>query len=84
VRDTGEAYLVDSSLPTLPDDQTYQLWAVAGKMAVSVGLLGPDPGVSAFKVAADGVTVLAVTAEQAGGVVSSTKTPVVHGSLPVV
>lgn len=84
VRDSGEAYLVDTSLPTLPDDQTYQLWAVVGDTTVSVGLLGSDPGVSAFKVAGEDITVLAVTAEQAGGVVSSSNTPVVSGLLPVV
>ena len=83
VRDNGEAYLVDASLPTLPDDQTYQLWAVVGDTTVSVGLLGSDPGVSPFKVAGRDVTVLAVTAEQAGGVISSDKAPVVSGLLPV-
>lgn len=84
LRDNGEAYLVGNNLPKLPDDQTYQLWAVVGDRTVSVGVLGSDPGVSAFKVAGEGVSVLALTAEQAGGVPSSTKDPVVRGLLPVV
>ena len=84
VRDNGEAYLVPEGLPALPDDQTYQLWAVTGDDVVSVGVLGAEPGVSAFKVAGAGVTALAVTAEEAGGVVSSQKAPVMQGMLPVV
>ncbi|MGI8685450.1 MAG: anti-sigma factor domain-containing protein [Acidimicrobiales bacterium] len=84
LRDNGEAYLVGNNLPKLPDDQTYQLWAVVGDRTVSVGVLGSDPGVSAFKVAGEGVSVLALTAEQAGGVVASDKDPVVRGLLPVV
>ncbi|HEX2700437.1 MAG TPA: anti-sigma factor [Acidimicrobiales bacterium] len=84
VRDNGDAFLVGDNLPKLPDSQTYQLWAVTGDRAVSVGVLGSDPGVAAFKVASPGVSVLALTAEEAGGVVSSTRTPVVQGLLPVV
>ncbi len=84
LRDNGEAYLVGNNLPKLPDDQTYQLWAVVGNRTVSIGVLGPEPGVSPFKVAGAGVSALAVTAEQSGGVVVSAKTPVVRGLLPVV
>jgi len=83
VRDNGEAYLVGNNLPKLPEDQTYQLWAVTGGQTVSVGVLGSDPGVSAFKVSGQNVSLLALTAEQAGGVATSTKTPIVRGLLPV-
>lgn len=84
VRESGEAYFVPQALPALTADQTYQLWAVVDDRAVSVGVLGARPGVSAFKIAGSGVTVLAVTTEEAGGVVASTKTPVMQGALPVV
>ncbi len=84
LRDNGEAYLVGNNLPKLPGDQTYQLWAVVGDRTVSIGVLGPNPGVSPFKVAGEGISALAVTAEQAGGVVVSAKAPVVRGLLPVV
>lgn len=84
VRDDGQAYLVSNNLPKLPDDQTYQLWAVVDDRTVSVGVLGSEPGVSAFKVAGEGISVLALTTEQAGGVTSSSKTPLLRGLLPVV
>lgn len=84
VRRSGEAYFVPDNLPALSTEETYQLWAVVDDRAVSVGVLGSKPGVSAFKVAGSGVTFLAVTTEEAGGVVSSTKTPVLQGKLPVV
>lgn len=84
VRKSGEAYFVPHSLPALSSDQTYQLWAIVDDRAVSVGVLGAQPGVSAFKIAGSGVTLLAVTTEQAGGVVSSKKAPVLKGALPVV
>lgn len=83
VRDNGDGFLVRDNLPLLSDDRTYQVWAMVGDRPVSVGVLGSDPGTSAFKVAADGVSVLAVTAEQAGGVVAPTGDPVVRGFLPV-
>ena len=84
VRENGEAYFVPQALPALSTEETYQLWAIIDEQAVSVGVLGPHPGVSAFKVAGSGVTVLAVTTEEAGGVVSSSKTPLMIGTLPVV
>lgn len=84
VRSSGEAYLVRNNLPALPDDRTYQLWAIVDEKPVSVGVLGPRPGVSAFHVAGTGVTTLAVTSEPAGGVAAPTSTPLVLGLLPVV
>lgn len=84
VRDNGDSYLVRNNLPRLPDDQTYQLWGLVGDRTVSLGVLGSDPGVSAFKVAGNAMSVLALTAEPAGGVPTTTKTPVVRGLLPIV
>lgn len=83
VRDSGAAYLVENNLPPLPADRTYQMWAIAGDQPVSVGVLGTDPEVSAVQIAGTGVTVLAVTAEPAGGVAAPSSAPVVKGYLPV-
>lgn len=83
LQDNGNAYLVDHNLPPLPHERTYQLWAVVGDRKVSVGVLGAAPDVSAFQVAGSGVSILAVTAEPAGGVVASDQQPVVRGFLPV-
>lgn len=83
VRDNGDAFMVRDNLPGLSEDRTYQVWAITGDRPVSVGVLGNDPGVAAFKMSAPGVTVLAVTAEPAGGVAEPTTSPVVSGTLPV-
>ena len=83
VRDNGDAFIVRDNLPPLPEAQTYQVWAIVGELPISVGVLGSDPGVAAFKMSAPGVTTLALTAERAGGVAAPTSTPVVSGMLPV-
>jgi anti-sigma factor RsiW len=77
---SGSGYLFDSKLRPLPANETYQLWGQQGARLVSYGLLGPDPTVVPFR-AGHGVLALAVTAEQAGGVVKSSHRPVVDGSI---
>ena len=74
----GRGYLAEDNLPGLTPDRNYQLWAVVGGDRISVGLLGPDPDLSAF--VADGpVVALAITDEVAGGVVSTSRQPLVVG-----
>lgn len=78
----GTAYLVESSLPALPPTETYQLWGVIDGQAISLGLLGPRPGVEAFTFDASApLRKFAVTAEPAGGVVMSTSAPVAAGTV---
>lgn len=81
VQPDGTGYLLPEGLPRLPADRTYQLWAKVDARLVSVGVLGPAPDVAAFAVD-PGVTMLAVTDEQAGGVVASERPPVMSGVLP--
>ncbi|HET9731512.1 MAG TPA: anti-sigma factor [Acidimicrobiales bacterium] len=77
----GDGYLYDSRLTPLSPAQTYQLWGVVGGQEISYGLLGSSPAqVAAFR-ASSGLQALAVTAEVAGGVVSSSHLPVVFGRL---
>ena len=49
----GSGYLLDDNLQQLPSDRTYQLWALVpddpGTRAISAGVLGPDPDVTAFR-----------------------------------
>lgn len=71
----GVGYLVSDSLPALPADRAYQLWAIVDGNVLSAGLLGPDPGVSPFVVTGD-IQGLAITEEVAGGVVTSEADPV--------
>jgi voltage-gated potassium channel Kch len=75
----GSGYLGAASLPPLDAGRTYQLWGKVGDELVSLAVLGADPDVVPFR--ADGVTLLAVTAERAGGVVRSDRDPVVSGQL---
>ncbi len=78
---SGAGYLYESHLAPLPPAQTYQLWGIAGSQAISYGLIGSVPAeVTAFRVG-HGAHDLAVTAEEAGGVVSPTQTPLVVGPI---
>jgi hypothetical protein len=77
----GSGFLVADDLPALPSDRTYQLWAVAGGQKISAGVLGSRPRVVAFRYPAADVSAFAVTAERAGGVVSSANSPVVLGNV---
>lgn len=77
----GTGYLVRDNLPTLTSDRTYQLWAVVGGAKISVGVLGSEPGPLAFHAPAR-LDALAVTEEQAGGVVASVQSPTLVGAVP--
>lgn len=76
----GTGYLVNSNLPALSRERTYQMWAVVGAAKISVGVLGPEPKIVPFKMHGD-VSALAITEEMAGGVVASRQDPVVLGQL---
>lgn len=80
----GDGFLVEDELRALPADRTYQLWALMGDTqparAISAGVLGPDPGVTAFRVQGP-VVGFAITDERAPGVASSDNPPVVQGSV---
>jgi hypothetical protein len=77
----GTGFLVANDLPALPNDRTYQLWALANGQKISAGVLGADPRVVAFRYAPSGLSGFAVTDEQAGGVTASQNAPVVLGTL---
>ena len=73
------AWLDAANLPDAGSGRTYQLWGAAGEDLVSVAVLGRDPGVVSFDV--DGYAALAITEEDAPGVVRSEQEPVVIGEL---
>jgi hypothetical protein len=78
---SGQGYLYSPQLSPLPSSETYQLWGVVGREEISYGLMGSDPAaVIAFR-AGSGVQDLAVTAEEAGGVVTTSNSPVVVGPI---
>lgn len=75
----GSGYVYDSQLTPLPGGRTYQLWGIVGGSRISYGLLGSDPsGVVSFR-AGRNLQAMAVTAEIAGGVESSTQPLVAVG-----
>jgi len=77
----GTTFLGQGNLASLPEDQTYQMWGIIDGTRVSLGVLGNDPTYAAFTTPST-ATVLAMTVERRGGVVSSTKTPVILGQVP--
>jgi anti-sigma factor RsiW len=79
---SGTGFVEAGGLSALPKDRTYQLWGIIGGQTISLGLLGPSPGVIPFSVAGDvAVNAFAITAEHGGGVVHSTNQPVVAGEV---
>jgi Anti-sigma-K factor rskA/Putative zinc-finger len=76
----GTGYLLDSNLPDLGPERTYQLWAVVGSNRISVGVLGPKPEVAAFT-APGQTSALAITSETAGGVMFTQRQPLVIGTV---
>lgn len=81
VGDDGRAVLVSTSLGALPDDRTYQLWAVGADGPVSLGMLGAAPTVVPFRIAGEMPMTLAITDEPASGSVEPTTEPMVTGEL---
>jgi hypothetical protein len=77
----GTTFLGQGNLASLPQDQTYQMWGIIDGTRVSLGVLGNNPTYAAFTTPAT-ATVLAMTVEHRGGVVSSTKAPVILGQVP--
>ncbi len=77
----GTTFLGSGNLDTLPKDETYQMWGVVDGARVSLGVIGNNPTYAAFTTPPV-ATLLAMTVEPRGGVVSSTETPVIAGVVP--
>ena len=77
----GLGFVAAKRLPTLPPEETYQLWAVyADGDVISLGVLGPRPGIQPFTATGD-VEGIVITQERGGGVISSTSGPLLAGDL---
>jgi anti-sigma-K factor RskA len=76
----GHGFLMTDPLPTLPQDETYQLWAANDGTMISLGMLGSNPQMSLVSIDAS-VTELALTREPVSGSVSPTHNPMATGSL---
>ncbi|MFY9784103.1 MAG: anti-sigma factor [Acidimicrobiales bacterium] len=78
----GRGYLMNSKLPTLSDQQTYQLWGIIGGKAISIGLMGRSPIHVAFTIVGPpNPTELAVTVEPSGGTSTPTTPSVASGTV---
>lgn len=77
----GTSVLGKGDLATLPNNETYQLWGIVGAQQVSLRVVGNSPDYVTFTTPPS-VSVLAMTVEQQGGVIASTKRPVVSGLVP--
>ena len=82
VLSAGVGYAVHSAMPTLPADETYQLWATIGGQPISLGLFGNrvEPG-AAFSLRSERghPVALLVTVEPAGGVVVPDRAAIATG-----
>jgi anti-sigma factor RsiW len=77
----GSGYLMLEDVPDLAEDRTYQLWGQTGGDLISLGLLGGQPeDVVPFHAAGE-VEALAITEEDAPGVVQSSNPPALAGRL---
>jgi anti-sigma factor RsiW len=77
---SGASYAINSGLPAIGSDRTYQLWGKVGSRFVSLGLMGSHPDAIAFRVdPAAPVSLFAVTNERAGGAMQPTAPPVAAG-----
>jgi len=80
----GDGFLVENNLRPLPPDRTYQLWALLGdpgaERPISAAVLGPDPGVTAFRVQGP-VAGFAITDEQSPGAVSPSNPAMIQGAV---
>ena len=69
------AIVLGESLPTLDDDQTYQVWHMEDGKPTSVGLLGSGPGML-YVESIKGAEAYAVSVEPAGGSPQPTSEPI--------
>jgi hypothetical protein len=77
----GATYLGPGNLAVLPSSETYQMWGIVDGSRISLGVIGDNPTYQAFDTPAVADTI-AMTVEARGGVVISSKTPVVAGVVP--
>jgi anti-sigma-K factor RskA len=77
----GQGFVINPTMPSLPSSQTFQLWALSGGRAVSLGVLGSRPSGAAIRVEPT-MTALMITAEPLGGTPAPTTPVLVRANLP--
>jgi anti-sigma-K factor RskA len=66
--------ILNTTLPALPNDRTYQAWSIVNEQPLSIGLLRPT-GPNAFDIDLSGAEAIALTVEPAGGSAAPTTEP---------
>jgi hypothetical protein len=70
----GTGYLVTSTMPALPRNETYQLWGIVKGSPVSIGVMGSKPRHVTFTMDSSPLpSELAVTVQKAGGSLTPAK-----------
>ena len=78
----GTGYLVNSSMPTLASNETYQLWGIVNGSPVSIGVMGSKPKTVTFTMDTSPLpSELAVTVQRAGGSLTPSKNFVASGPI---
>jgi anti-sigma factor RsiW len=78
----GQGYLVKSTLPKLPANETYQLWGVVQGQPISLGLLGRSPHMVTYTLAGSvRPSKLGLTVEPAGGSAVPTTSMLASGTV---
>ncbi len=80
----GRAVLVAENIPSVPEDQTFQIWVIEDGTPRSGGTFRPEDGTAAAALDAPlaGAEAVAVTVEPAGGSEQPTSDPVLQTELP--
>jgi hypothetical protein len=68
----GNGYVVSDKLDRLSPDRTWQLWAIVDGNAISMGVLGRDPGIAAFRAVGE-PSAFALSNEVSGGATQPTE-----------
>ncbi len=80
-----DAMLVVADLPELPEDQTYEIWAIKDGDPVSSGIFKPENGssmsVAQLEESLEGAELVAITVEPAGGSPQPTSDILLSGEL---
>lgn len=72
-KQSGEVFLNPSSLPTIPTDKQYQLWAIVDGQPVDMGMITPDKDGTLIKMKeVENAQAFAITLEPTGGSPSPT------------
>jgi anti-sigma-K factor RskA len=79
----NQAILVAKDMPSVPEDQTCEIWVISNDVPKPSGLFQPDPNMTATPITNSiaKADVIAVTVEPAGGSEQPTSDPVLLAKL---